>query len=52
MLDEPQNADSRSRWTRQDYNDLFLYFTIEDVDALHARLQDSGISVEALTDDT
>lgn len=51
MLNEPHNADSHDRRNRQTYEEVVLYFTIEDVDSFHARLKNSGVAVGSLANE-
>ena len=51
MLNEPHGANSDARRNRRTYDDVVFYYTIEDVDSLHAQLVDSEISVAPLTNE-
>jgi uncharacterized glyoxalase superfamily protein PhnB len=51
LLNEPGEVDSRDRRHRGTYADAVLYFTVADVDALHAQLREAGFPVSELEDE-
>jgi uncharacterized glyoxalase superfamily protein PhnB len=51
MLNEPHGVDNRDRRNRDTYTDAVFYFTIDDVDSLHARLNSAGIVVGDLANE-
>jgi glyoxylase I family protein len=51
MLNEPHDVDNRDRRCRHTYGDAVFYFTIDDVDSLHTRLNSTGILVGDLANE-